>query len=211
MADCAQCGKGGASQTDGICGTCRLRAFGRARRRYVWTEALRTELRAAYRLGKLERARRLDELARRTGFGRGAFTAEAMRLGITQWKRVVWAKEEDALLEELVGELTFKTIAKKLGRSISSVAARADYLDLSRRAAWGYTLSMAAKLLGVGHRTVERWADKGHLGKVHQTNSGIRITEQNLARFLRMYPHEYDLRKVDQVWFKSMMFGRLAS
>jgi hypothetical protein len=203
MAKCAQCGVDGASPRDGFCGGCRLRAFGQARRRYVWTEALIEELRGAYRLRKLPRARAIDVMAKRTGWPRKVFTQAAVRMGITTWRRKVWAAEEDALLREWVGTVGWATIARRLRRSKGSVQARSDYLGMSRRPVDGYTALMLQKFFGVNYSLIRRWIDRGLFGAVRDG----RVSEAQVLRFVRRYPQDYDLRRVDQTAYKALLFG----
>ena len=67
----------------------------------------------------------------------------------------------------------------------------------------GYTMTDLQIVFGENARKVRRWMERGLLGKVHES-SGKRVTEANVIRFLRNHPAEYDLRRVDQLWFRAM-------
>ena len=63
------------------------------------------------------------------------------------------------------------------------------------------------------HSRIESWARRGLLGKPHGHGGhggNIRFAEANVVRFIRRYPSEYNLGRVDETWFKAMVFGRLA-
>ena len=206
MANCGQCGGGGAGR-DGRCGKCRLEGFGQARRKYFFNEALTADLRAAYRGNKCDLSRALDQLEARTKWPRWAFRCEAIRLGIVQGgHRRLWTAEEDAHLAEWLGRISVTAIARQLGRTVLSVESRAARQELSLRAREGYNLTDLAAVLGVRYLRVRGWVERGLLGRVREWQ-GLRVKEAAVARFIRRYPHEYDLRRVDEVWFKAMVFG----
>jgi hypothetical protein len=157
--------------------------------------------------GKAELTAGLDQLQRRTGWPRSALKLEAKRLGITSSDhRRGWTREEVEYLREEIGTSTPTKIARRLGRSVESVIAKAERMRLSRRAQDGYNVADLALAFGVHHRVVQRWMDRGLLGRVMR-NCGKRVAEDGVMRFLTRHIHEYDLRRVDQVWFKSMVFG----
>lgn len=73
----------------------------------------------------------------------------------------------------------------------------------------GYNLGDLCTVLGVHYSTARGWMRRGLLGNARQADS-LRVSDSDVARFIRECAHEYDLRRVDQVWFKSMAFGRRA-
>lgn len=184
-----------------------MRAVGSGRRKYQWTDELREELRAAYAQRRGEQRAAIDRLVRRTGWKRGAFTDEAVRLGIASERRR-WTAEEDEWLLERVGTVSVKYLAKQLKRNQRAVEGRMFVLGarrIDRRE--GYTLSMLIMMFGSSMGETKNWIRRGLLGKVREVGCGQRVTDEAVLRFIRKYPHEYDLRRVDQVWFKSMVFG----
>ncbi len=174
---------------------------------YRFTPALRAELRDAYSFAgtRKEFSLRLKRLYARTGWPRHAFTIEAKRLGIVQSRRF-WTKEEDEVLAETVGRLSMTAVARKVQRPYESVVARVKVLHLSQRVRTGFSRKDIAELLGVGTQTVQRWMDRGWLGKVHETNNGNRVSEANVRKFIREHHAEYDLRRVDQYLYKAVVF-----
>lgn len=189
-----------------MCRRCRGRKFGQARRKYKFTVELREELRRVYTGNKREITDGLSRLVARTRWPRHAFKYEAIRLGIvTNDHRRAWLRDEIEYLSERIGTVKVTTIAKHLRRSVESCIAKVERLHLSRRPREGYNAADLALAFGVHHQVISRWMDRGLFGRVSR-NGGKRVAETSVMRFLRRHVHEYDLRRVDQVWFKSMIF-----
>lgn len=184
------------------------------RRKYFFTDELVEETRLAYCGKKSELTSRLDRLVRRTGWPRWAFKYESGRRGwTTADHRRGWTAEEVEYLEERIGVVSVKQIAKRLGRTHQSVQAKAEKLHLSRRVREGYCLADLQVVFGESPHKVRRWVERGLLGKAHRRAGSlgtVRVTEANVVLFVRQHASEYDLRRVDQGWFKSMVFGSLA-
>ena len=182
---------------------------GQNNRRYRFSEELRAELRRAYAGNKPHVTRGLDQLERRTGWPRHAFKYEASRLGIeTSDHRRAWTAEEMAYLEEAVGLVSMRRIADRLHRTVSSVESKAEKLLLSRRAKEGYCMADLAAVFGEHPRKVKGWMERGLLGKVHRSEcaDGMRVSGDNVKRFVMQHHNEYDFRRVDQSWIKMMIF-----
>lgn len=206
MENC-ECGRENAG-ADGRCRLCRMGDYGRARRKYHFSDELRDELRRAYCHKKRELTAALDKLVRRTGWPRHAFKVEATRLGLTTMDhRRGWTPIEVEYLREHVGSISVRRIAANLKRSVASVQARAEKLHLSRRPADGYSSHDLELAFGESNYKVRRWMERGLLGKVHR-DGGCRVTDKNVSRFLLNHSAEYDLRRVDQEWYKGTLFAR---
>jgi hypothetical protein len=207
---CGRCGRPNADTT-GLCLYCRARCAGLARRKYYFTGELLTELRAAYAGNKPAITKALNRLEHKTGWPRWAFTVEARRRGwITADHRRTWTPEEVEYLCNHVGVLSARRIAKLLRRSVESVTSKAERLELSRKVREGYTFADLQSVFGEHYSKVRRWYDRGLLGRGRRNGAEVRIAERDLARFIREHSSEYDLRRVDQEWFKSMVFAPLA-
>jgi hypothetical protein len=185
-----------------------MREMGRARRRYVLSGETIERLRDAYAAPNYpELVKRLEEAARASRLPRRALTLEARRRGWSSvrhpksWRR--WTAEDDAKLREAIGHHAAITIAKEMGRSVEAVRSRAYDLGLMTRIADGYGMDDVAECMGVGRAKAASWIASGLL-KVHQG----RVTTESMERFLRAHAHRYDLRRVDQVWFKSIVFAK---
>ncbi len=211
---CRECGNE-QGERDGLCKPCRLRAFGQVQRKYFFTEELREDLRRAYWGRKQELSAAFDRLERKTGWPRGAFKAEAERLGLTPILRSrKWTSEEVEYLREKVGIIPATRMARNLKRPVSSVQAKTRKLKLSWRAQEGYNMEDLALGFGVHYDKVRRWMERGLFGQVHRHScrgGGNRVTDKNVVRFIREHVFEYDLRRVNQEWYKAMAFRRGAS
>jgi hypothetical protein len=180
------------------------------RRKYHFSDDLRVQLMLAYREPRRRGlTARLDELEKWTRWPRHAFKAEALRLGIT--RRVSgcpWTAEEEAYVAEMAGTMSVKRIAKHLRRSVESVETRARReLQLRTKLTEGYTLTDLQQVFGVSWTTVKGWYKRGLLGKPVNGGIGIRVYDRAVVTFIRRHYRYYDLRAVDQTWFKAMVFS----
>lgn len=209
MAQCSQCERTAVIQ--GKCRPCWTSGLSKAKLRYVFTPALTQALRAAYAGDKCDLSKALTKLQQQTKWPRHAFKNQAVRLGITHqagnW--AAWTAAEDSYLADRVGVISPTRIARDLGRTVASVEHRARRLSFSLRCREGYTITDLAEVFGANHTTARAWVERGLLGRPREW-SGLRVREQAVARFIRECPGEYDLRRVDQIWFKGMVFGALA-
>lgn len=199
---------------DGVCGTCRVRRIAKARRRCPEpSQELLANLREAYSGNRRQISANLKRLSQKCGWPVPCLTYEARIRG---WRllpeRHPWTDEDETRLRQYAGSASAQTIARRLRRSISSVANHAHRLELSMQIADGYSIRTLSEVFGVHHGRVEGWVKRGLLGKAqHGGRGGMTwFPAANVVRFLRKCPSEYDLGRVDQVWFKSMMFGDLA-
>lgn len=106
-------------------------------------------------------------------------------------------------MRELLGTCSIKTVALKLGRSYQSVKRKVAVMQLSSRICEGYSLKDIQELIGVNSRKVYGWICKGWL----RLDNG-RASDVEMRRFLRLHPEEYLLRRVDEAWFKDIMFSK---
>ena len=96
-------------------------------------------------------------------------------------------------------------------RSVLSAQVMAKQVRLLARVTERYGISDLAECFGLPQARIESWARRGLLGRAQPlTGEGgdIRFTHRVIARFIRKHPHEYDLRRLNQQWFKTMVFGR---
>ena len=143
----------------------------------------------------------LTALQLRTGFTRAVILARAVQLGLSFSRRRPWTPEETELLQSLVGRYSTASIARNLRRTFASVKARVKQLEISVRITEGYSQVDLAELFGASPTSIRRWRRFGWLPLVNG-----RIPETNVVRFLRLHPHEYQLRRVDEAWFKGSYF-----
>ncbi len=147
-----------------------------------------------------ELSENLDRFQQRTAFTRVVVLSRAASLGLTS-KRKRWTREEVEQVAEWAGTLSITAIARKLRRSYWSVKAELLKLELSARVTEGYSQADLMYLLGVSARMLRKWLSLGWLRV--QDN---RITEASVAKFLREHAEEYSLNRVDEAWFKGLLF-----
>jgi hypothetical protein len=176
------------------------------RRKYHFTAELHEALRRAYWGRRDHLARALRALERRSGWPRHVFRDEAIRLGLTDpARRRGWAEDELETLRECLGSTSVRAIARRLRRSICGIQMQAKRLRLSRRMREGYSVADLSEAMRVGEHQVRGWVRRGLFGRL---GHGERASAEAVSRFLRTYCHEYDFRRVDPDWYKSMVFGK---
>lgn len=200
---CLRCCRIRACASDQLCHGCRMTGRPNPRKRFVWTAELDALLVSAYRRARNreELSRSLSALQLRAGFTRVVILTRAVHLGLSFARRRLWTEEETALLESCAGRYSPASIARKLRRTFASVKAKAKELELSVRVSEGYSQADLAELLGASPTSIRRWCHSGWLPLI-----AGRIPEAAVARFLRLHPHEYQLRRVDEAWFKGLLF-----
>jgi hypothetical protein len=150
----------------------------------------------------------LNHVQRQSGFTRVVILSRAEVLGLVFCAKRPWTEGEVESLREDLGTHSKSQIARRLGRSYYSVKAQVAKMGVSARVSADYAQQDVEQLLGVGRKRVCQWIRNGWLHL-----QGGRITERSLEKFLRLHPEEYQLSRVDEAWFKGMLFpsfGRLA-
>jgi hypothetical protein len=205
---CGKCGNDRGCPKDRLCHRCRIASRPNPNKRFFWTAELDTLLHRAYRTARHRRelSDNLNHLQHRTGFTRVVILSRAEALGLSYAVRRPWTEPEIEFLRENLGTLSKSRIAKRLGRTYTSVKAQVARMALSARVSSNYSQQDVGQLLGVGQKRVGQWIQNGWL----RTLDG-RVTETTLEKFLRRHPQEYQLSRVDEAWFKGMLFPNFAS
>lgn len=194
------------------CDDCRWRHRGKPRK-YQWTPERDAYLRAQY--SSLERHCG-DRIGRIWGWPAWVVRRRATELGLTQptWTstRKAWTADEDRLLTKYAGSRHPNWIARRLQRSLTSVVVRMKRQGLSRLPD-GYSLLQVAAGFGVERGSVERWHRQGWLPHHFQLQDGqpYRFTEADLLAFIHGHRTAFDLRKVDAMWFLSLVLDTNSS
>jgi hypothetical protein len=156
-------------------------------------------------------------MIRRTGLPRWYIKRQAARLGLTMhMDRRPWTRGELDRLENMVGQVSSATIAKRLRRPVSSVVNKLKRMQISRRMRNGYTMRDLELCLGEDHHKISGWIQKGWLrdrlqGTRRHDGNGRdihRIREKDILEFVRDHPQEINLGKVDQPWFLDLVLLR---
>lgn len=116
--------------------------------------------------------------------------------------RRAWTSDEVNRLLGLATTAGRRTIARRLGRTEYSVKAELRKLRVSLRFRDGYSREDMAWVLGASPKTVRRWEQMRWLRAVDG-----RFPETIVRRFLVAHPEQYQLARVDEAWFKGMVFA----
>ena len=200
---CVRCSRMKGCATDGLCHSCRMLRRSPTGRKFIWTPELDETLQRVYKtaLTRAELTANITHLQRRTGFTRNAILSRAVQLGLSFSTRRAWSAEDLRTLQELAGRTTLKALAAKLNRTHASVKGKVKGLGLSVRLSEGYSREDLRQLLGVSARSVQTWLAAGWLRPVRG-----RIPETGVLKFLRLHSEQYHLGRVDQAWFKGLLF-----
>ena len=200
---CSRCGAERGCAKDRLCHSCRVTAVSIRRRRHQWSAELDEHLRRTYQSAN-NRPTLVDNityLQRMTGFPRSVIVSRASALGLASKRGKQWSTDEISRLRESTGTHSLSIIARELGRSYYSVKGQFAKLRISARVTEGYSQEELRSLLGVSSRQVQRWITLRWI-KLSQG----RITESGVTRFLRRHPEQYQLNRVDEAWFKGLLF-----
>ena len=143
----------------------------------------------------------LNLIQRLSGFTRVVILNRAVDLGLAYCQRRPWTADEIDTLREHAGRVTPGAIAHKLNRTHASVRSKLKQLKISARISEGYTQVDLCCLLGVSPKSIRNWIAWGWLRGV-----AGRIPETSVVRFLRQHPDQYQLSRVDEAWFKGLIF-----
>lgn len=196
---CRFCGLSPAWPTSQTCRGClsTLRRKG-----YTWSAEQDEIVRRTYAVSRrAELKDSLNDAVRRLGRSRTTISLRANQLGCAWGTKRFWTQAELKVLRDHLGEWSINAFVKKLNRSHHSVLGAISRLGLSRRIADGYTQKDAAELLGVSDRTVRTWLQTDLLKLRHG-----RIAESSMQAFVHQHPELYSLKRVDEQWYKSLLF-----
>lgn len=178
--------------------------------KYVWTPERDHAIREAW-LARIPRRSQL--LADRWGIPKWAVTHRAVALGVTRPEahKRPWTPEEEAFLWTHAGHRHARWIARKLGRSLASVAMAMKRRQLRQAVRENYTLRELELCFGVDHRVIERWVREGKLevekrGYLTDRDAWA-VTDAALLRFIAEHPMAFELRRVEQVWFMDLILS----
>lgn len=177
-----------------------------SRKKYFFDEASDRLIRERYD----SRTETIDRLARLLGYPRWAIKRRAQTLGLARTREKPWSEKEVAYLEGNLHRQSMSVLARQLRRSVTAVALKARRLGI-RKAAEGYTIRSLAQAFGVDDHNVARWVELGLLKASRRNSERARdmyiIPDREVKRFVCTNPMEFNLKKVDQVWFIDVLAG----
>jgi hypothetical protein len=152
----------------------------------------------------------IDRLSQMLGFPRWTIKRRAQVLGLARTKEKPWLEKDVVYLETNLHRLSMAVLSRKLHRSVTAVALKAKRLGI-RKSDEGFTARSLAQAFGVDDHKVVRWVELGLLKAARRNterpNDMYLIPDREVKRFVCTYPTEFDLRKVDQVWFIDLVVG----
>lgn len=152
----------------------------------------------------------ITRLSEKLGFPRWTIKKRAQALGLARTKEKPWSEREMAYLETNLHRLSVAVLSRKLHRSITGIALKAKRMSL-RKSDEGYTARTLAQALGVDDHKIARWVELGILKASRRNSQRCRdmylIPDQEVKRFICSYPTEFDLKRVDQIWFIDLLAG----
>jgi hypothetical protein len=202
--ECTNCLSKSAAPKDKLCKSCRCVSM--RPQKHTWNPEQEAELKILYANSahnRRELTKALTGFVAKHRIPRPIVAWKAGQLGVRMDNRNPWTEMEKAFLRENAGDITAKEIARILHRSNDSVIAQMERMELSRRVSDGYALTQICEVLGVSFSLATKWVDRGWL----RIASNGRIPETSVMKLLKTQPQSYDLRRVDQTWFKGMVFS----
>ncbi|MBW2673834.1 MAG: hypothetical protein JRD89_10545 [Deltaproteobacteria bacterium] len=150
------------------------------------------------------RSETITRLAQMLGVPRFAIKHRAQVLGVARTKEKPWSEADIKYLEANLHRASLERIAQRLGRSTTAVVLKAKRLGI-RKSDEGYTLRSLAIAFGVDDHKVKGWVDTGLLRAQRRKSARpadmYYISDEAVRCFVLTYPLEFDLRRVDQLWF----------
>lgn len=167
----------------------------------------------------LDRTPHVRIFAEKIGWPAWAVSKRGRELGLTRTKEAPWSEPELELLNHH-SWMTDERIRLKLKAAGFTRTATAIHLKLTRtRAKQGgeyYSANGLASLFGCDRHCIGRWISKGYLKarprgtERTETQGGDvwLIRHRDVRQFIAEHPMEFDLRKVDQLWFIDLLTNK---
>jgi len=193
-----------------------------SRHKYELTPEIEATLRRIYSYGFHEKTRPPDvpagprAYARLLGLPGEVVTKWAQELGLARAKEPVWSAREIALLDRY-GYLTPVHIGKVLRehgftRSVTGISLMRKR-RMSHKASPYYSVSALSHLFGIDHHAIDRFITFGWMKTTQKgTRRGAKqrgdiklVHKDEIRRFIYEHPMEFELKKVDQMWFLDLV------
>lgn len=208
---CADCRQTFSGKYASYCPRCRPKHRRAKAKKYLWTPERDAVLRNRYDSRVKGRA---AEIAAALGWPGWVIKKRAQSLGLAApAHRRDWTDEEEKFLFDHAGERSDQWIARKLGRSLTSVVMKFKHMKISRRVRSGYTLRELELCFGADHRAIERWVSDGKL-RAHRrgtarTHTGDiwSFSDEAVLEFIQSCPMDFRLDRVDQFWFMDLILN----
>jgi len=214
------CGSPAAGKAGHYCARC-VAGKRHKHRKYIMTPEIERMVREVWRSPDLHGKAAGLYVQERTGWPRWAVNRLALELGVARRepKEPDWSEKEVAILEQYVW-MSPDRIAMRLKAVCGTHRSRGAIILKRKRLKFapngdGYSSTALAGLLGIDAHKVTDWIKigalraqkRGTLRTLQQGGDINYIPHMAVHRFLLRYPGEYDLCKVDKMWFLDTITG----
>lgn len=182
------------------------------KKKYFHTEATDAVVRAAYQSPGNYKVKALTVAAKRLGWPRYAVKHRAIVLGVARTKEKPWSYDELRILDRWAHQhperIHRKLKAAGFERTPAAIVLKRERLKLLS-CLDGYSARQLGKLFGIDSHSVARWIERGYLKAerrgTERTHDTWFIRQGSVFRFALEHPNEYDLAKVDKLWFLDLI------
>lgn len=206
------------------CDSCRANVR-RKRKIYVSNGLIDAQIRCVY-IEKNDKRRTAipttRQLAKKINWTTSAVRVRARELGLARTKDTPWSEAELQILGRYAWmspqRIAIKLKAKGFHRTYTAIDVKLDRTYARRNTPY-FTGRSLAQLFGVDSHVITRWINLSYLKAQrrgtdrHKGNGGdmYMIHEQDVYQFVLARPLEFDIRKVDQLWFLDLVTqGKIA-
>lgn len=224
VCESANCEREVALKYGKYCDPCRA-SRRRKPKKYVSNDLIDRRLRALYHQSpdkKRNAGQSVKKLAAQIRWPVWALRVRARELGIARTKDRPWSDEELAILERYAWmtpvRIALKLKAKGHHRTYTAIDIKLDRTYARRNTPY-FTANALSLLFGVDSHVISRWVKLNYLKagrrgtERHEGNGGdmFMIHENDVRAFILARPLEFDIRKVDQLWFLDLITeGKIA-
>jgi hypothetical protein len=189
-------------------------------RRWVPTPAIDAVIRRLYaeRVGRT-RIPCLKEFARKIGWPDWAVKKRGQELGLARTKETEWTEKELAILFQWAWQsdnrIRIKLQAAGFRRTATAIHLKLKRIHAKENGDW-YSANGLAGLFGCDNHCITGWIKRGYLrakprGTARTEQQGgdaWLILHRDVRQFVAGHPTEFDLRKVDQLWFIDLLINK---
>lgn len=160
----------------------------------------------------------LKELSMKTGRPKWTLTKRARELGLSRAKESPWSEPEISILNEYawMSDERIRLKLKRIGfnRTSTGIHLKMRRMRFKQSTDW-YSARSLADAFGIDSHKVAYWISRGMLRAQRRGTARTDlqggdmwiIREQDVWNFIRDNPNEFELRKVDQVWFMDLVIA----
>lgn len=192
----------------------------RKRVKYVPTEFIDSKLKQIYALRPDRRSSPIPSMAqvsKAVGWPKWALKKRAQKLGLTRnTDDRPWTQRELEICERYAWmsdeRIRLKLKASGFTRTCTAIHLKVKRLGL-KQSTGHYTARNLADCFGIDSHSITRWIESGKLKAIRRETERTEkqggdmwlITHENVKEFVLSHPLEFDIRKVEQLWFMDLV------